>query len=68
MVIYKYKYTRRIIMITKCPICDSEFELNYSPVLNELIVCPECGSELEVINLNPLVLTEAPEAEEDWGE
>jgi alpha-aminoadipate carrier protein LysW len=34
----------------------------------ELISCPECGSELEVIRVNPCELAEAPQEEEDWGE
>ena len=32
------------------------------------IPCPECGSELEVKQVNPFVLAEAPKEEEDWGE
>jgi alpha-aminoadipate carrier protein LysW len=28
----------------------------------------DCGAELEVVSLNPLVLELAPEEEEDWGE
>ncbi|HEY8292143.1 MAG TPA: hypothetical protein VIG44_06630 [Thermomicrobiales bacterium] len=30
--------------------------------------CPECGVELEVVEVDPLELQLAPEEEEDWGE
>ena len=46
-----------------------------TPVINgggaekgEIIQCPECGVELEVVNEDPLELALAPEEEEDWGE
>ena len=51
-----------------CPVCDAVIELADDTVLGELLTCPECGSELEVINLDPLELDEAPQEEEDWGE
>jgi alpha-aminoadipate carrier protein LysW len=35
---------------------------------NELLSCPECGTELEIMNLEPIELELAPEVEEDWGE
>lgn len=53
---------------TECPLCGATIELGEDTWLNELITCPECGAELEVMSLNPLVLVEAPEVEEDWGE
>jgi len=34
----------------------------------EILDCPDCGAELEVRSLSPLVLALAPEVEEDWGE
>jgi alpha-aminoadipate carrier protein LysW len=35
---------------------------------HELLPCSDCGTELEIISLDPLVLELAPEVEEDWGE
>jgi alpha-aminoadipate carrier protein LysW len=35
---------------------------------NELMVCPDCGTDLEVISLDPPRLEPAPAEEEDWGE
>jgi len=37
-------------------------------VAHELITCPDCGTELEVLTLSPFTLDLAPEVEEDWGE
>jgi len=37
-------------------------------VAHELITCPDCGTELEVLSLTPFTLDLAPEVEEDWGE
>ncbi|MES2154765.1 MAG: lysine biosynthesis protein LysW [bacterium] len=34
----------------------------------EILDCPDCGAELEVRSLSPLVLALAPDVEEDWGE
>ncbi len=51
-----------------CPICDADVPLDSTVELNELLTCPDCGSELEVVNLNPLQVEEAPQEEEDWGE
>ena len=57
-----------MIVSSACPVCDAQIELGNDTVLGELLSCPECGSELEVINLEPLELAEAPQEEEDWGE
>ena len=53
---------------TLCPECDGDITIPGDAMLNELISCPECGAELEIINLDPLELDVAPEVEEDWGE
>lgn len=54
--------------MTKCPLCDAVVEVSEDPVEGELLECPECGGELEILDLDPIVLGEAPQAEEDWGE
>ncbi len=51
-----------------CLVCDGELDIPDDVMENELIVCPECGSELEIISLHPFQLELAPEVEEDWGE
>jgi alpha-aminoadipate/glutamate carrier protein LysW len=50
-----------------CPECSAEIE-DQGFELGEIIVCDECGSELEVVGVDPLRLEHAPEEEEDWGE
>ena len=39
-----------------------------TPMENELLSCAECGTELEIMRLDPIELGLAPEVEEDWGE
>jgi len=54
--------------MAECPVCAADVELESDAVPGELIPCPECGSELEVLETSPPQLGEAPAAEEDWGE
>ncbi|GEM48555.1 MULTISPECIES: lysine biosynthesis protein LysW [Deinococcus] len=51
----------------ECPECGGTIELN-NPELGELVICDECGAELEVTSLEPPVLSLAPQEAEDWGE
>lgn len=51
-----------------CPECDAEVDIPGDAMENELLSCAECGIELEIMSLDPLVLELAPEVEEDWGE
>jgi alpha-aminoadipate carrier protein LysW len=52
----------------ECPECFAELDLESGLEEGEIIVCPDCGAELEVLGLQPLTLELAPEVEEDWGE
>lgn len=54
-------------LTTHCPECDAPITLD-DPMIGEIIPCPDCGVELEVLTLDPLTLDLAPEVEEDWGE
>ncbi len=51
-----------------CPECAAEFELDAGTELNEIVVCPDCGVDLEVVSLEPPSVELAPMEEEDWGE
>jgi alpha-aminoadipate carrier protein LysW len=51
-----------------CPECAAHVSLSADTMLHELIACPDCGVELEVLSLNPVELDLAPEMQEDWGE
>jgi len=53
--------------VSYCPECEAVIDEEFEDV-GELITCPECGVELEVISLDPLEFDLAPvddEEEED---
>jgi len=54
--------------IVSCPECSAEITLDAGTVVGEIIVCPDCGVDLEVKSLNPAVVDVAPMEQEDWGE
>jgi len=51
----------------ECTECARPLEVS-ATLPGEILDCPDCGAELEVRTVNPLVLALAPEVEEDWGE
>ena len=51
-----------------CPECEAEITLDAGVVQGEIIVCPECGVDLEVSSLDPVQIDLAPMEAEDWGE
>jgi alpha-aminoadipate carrier protein LysW len=51
-----------------CGICDGAVALPDGTVAGEILRCPDCGTELEVVSMDPLRLEEAPQVQEDWGE
>lgn len=51
-----------------CPECGARIGLAEDTVQGEILQCPDCGVELEVVSLEPLTLGVAPQEEEDWGE
>ena len=54
--------------IAFCPDCEESISLS-QPKKGELLICPHCDAELEVINLAPLELDWAyVEPAEDWDE
>lgn len=55
-------------MNVTCPECAAEFGLEPGTEVNEIVVCPDCGVELEVVSLDPPAVELAPMEEEDWGE
>ena len=54
--------------MAECPVCGIDVELQEDTIEGELIECEDCGSELEVTQLSPYALEEAPETDEDWGQ
>lgn len=53
---------------TTCVECGGQIEVADDVMQGEILQCPDCGVELEVISTEPLSLEVAPEVEEDWGE
>ena len=54
--------------IVSCPECEAEIALEASVEVGEIIVCSDCGVDLEVTSVEPPQVTLAPMEEEDWGE
>jgi len=54
--------------MAECPECAAELILDDDVEAGEIIVCPDCGVELEVVSVDPVAVEPAPEVEEDWGE
>jgi alpha-aminoadipate carrier protein LysW len=50
-----------------CPECDAPIDEEFEDV-GELITCPECGVDLEVISLDPVEFDLAPTDDEDEDE
>jgi len=53
---------------TTCPECAAEVTLEAGTEVGEIIVCPDCGVDLEVTALDPAAVQLAPMEQEDWGE
>ena len=62
-------HQRSLIMSTvTCPECEAQIELATGTEVGEIIVCSDCGVDLEVTALDPAVVQLAPMEQEDWGE
>lgn len=56
-------------MKATCPECYFEFDVKKEVIIGEIIDCPDCGAELEVVSINDEEITLQPvTVEEDWGE
>ena len=54
--------------MANCPECEAALELEDGVEKGEIVTCPDCGADLEVVGTDPVELDLAPEEEEDWGE
>jgi alpha-aminoadipate carrier protein LysW len=52
----------------QCPECEGEVVIPADAQVGEILICPDCGVELELTGLDPVQLTLAPKEAEDWGE
>lgn len=55
-------------MTATCTVCEATITLPEGCCEGELVYCEDCGTELEVVSLDPPTLEEAPKVQEDWGE
>jgi lysine biosynthesis protein LysW len=53
------------VSVARCPECATNIRFEQQPALHDLVTCPECGTELEVINVSPLKLDWAYDDEDD---
>ncbi len=51
-----------------CPECAADIALDFGTEKGEIIVCPDCGVDLEIVAVNPPAVELAPMEQEDWGE
>jgi len=51
-----------------CPECGAETSLDATVEVGEILVCKDCGVDLEITALNPAAVQLAPMEQEDWGE
>ncbi|MEK7442435.1 MAG: lysine biosynthesis protein LysW [Chloroflexota bacterium] len=52
-----------------CPECEGAINLKDDVQQGEIVVCGDCGVDLEVISITPTItLALAPQEAEDWGE
>lgn len=52
----------------ECVECGAALSVPDNVMRGEILVCQDCGTELEVIELDPLTVDLAPLEMEDWGE
>ena len=51
-----------------CPECEASLTLDAGTEVGEILVCSDCGVDLEVTTLDPAAVQLAPMEQEDWGE
>lgn len=53
---------------TKCLECQAKIILDPDIQAGEVVTCPECSTDLEIIQVKPIKLSLAPKVQEDWGQ
>ena len=49
----------------ECPVCAAEIEIARNVTAGELVICGNCGAELELVDTDPATLIKAPSASPD---
>jgi alpha-aminoadipate carrier protein LysW len=57
-----------VLASATCVVCEAAVGLPDDCTEGELLICSDCGAELEVVSLDPIEVEEAPRVQEDWGE
>jgi alpha-aminoadipate/glutamate carrier protein LysW len=52
----------------ECVECGAGLNLPGDVIRGEILLCADCGAELEVISVDPPIIDLAPRTMEDWGE
>lgn len=54
----------------KCPDCSAEFDVPDDVMVGEIVSCPDCGLDLEVVKVedSDVELQRIAIEKEDWGE
>jgi len=52
----------------ECPVCKAQVEIAANVFAGELVICGNCGSELELLEKDPVKLAANPSAVEDWAD
>ena len=57
-------------MKAKCTECDGAISLPSDVVVGEIVTCPDCGVDFEVVEIKreDVVIKHAEAVGEDWGE
>lgn len=50
---------------TQCPICSSDIIIEDGSAEKDLATCLNCGTELEIVTLHPLLLEPLPDSTEE---
>lgn len=53
-----------------CPDCEAEIEVPDDAMIGEIVSCPDCGLDLEVVEVDEgnMALERISIEKEDWGE
>jgi len=54
--------------LPQCPECEAVIVFQAAVGKGEIVVCADCGVDLEVTRVAPIALALAPKEAEDWGE
>jgi alpha-aminoadipate carrier protein LysW len=51
-------------MMGTCPDCDENFEIGDATEVGQVVECPSCKAQLEILDLHPVILDYAVDKDE----